>query len=76
MPPYQALSDIFRYTTEKLRSITAKYATSNETTKLHPAPSSKEATKSSGKEAPFDVTIHNAKDEAKGSQKRHKQHSQ
>jgi hypothetical protein len=71
--PYQAPSDIFRYTTEELCIITAKCATSNKTAELWPAPSSRVATLSSSKEAPFDVTIHNAKEGTKGSQKRHKQ---
>jgi hypothetical protein len=71
-PPFQALSDILRYTTEELRSAAAQYTTSNEMAKLRPAPSSRVATPSYGKEAAFDITIH----DAKGGNKRHKQHPQ
>jgi hypothetical protein len=75
-PPYQAPSDIFRYTTEELRSIAAQYATGNETMKLCPTPSSREATSSSSKEASFDVTVHDAKEGTKGGKKRCKQRPQ
>jgi hypothetical protein len=68
------MSNIFRYTTNELCSVTTQYATGNETTELCPAPSSREATLSSGKEVTFDVTVHDAKEGAKCSKKRHKQH--
>jgi hypothetical protein len=49
-PPFQALNDIFRYTTEELCSVAAQYATSNEAAELHPAPGSREVTPNNSKE--------------------------
>jgi hypothetical protein len=56
-----------------LRNVTAHYATNNEAVKLLPTPGSGEATPRSGREAPFDVAIHDAKEGVKGGKKRHKQ---
>jgi hypothetical protein len=59
-----------------LRGVTIQYTASDKTIKLCPAPSSKEATPSSGKEASFNATVHEAKVGAKGGKKRCKQHPQ
>jgi hypothetical protein len=62
-------SDIFRYTTEELRSVAVQYATSNVAAKLCLSLGSKEVTPSKGKEASPDVVIHSAE----GGKKRCKQ---
>jgi hypothetical protein len=59
-----------------MHDVIALYATGNETTELRPAPSSREATLSSGKEKSFNVTAHNAKEGTKGGKKRRKQRPQ
>jgi hypothetical protein len=61
--PFHAPIDIFRNTTEELRSIAAQYAASNEASQLRPAPSN-------GRDAPFDVAIQDTGEGAKGSRKR------
>jgi hypothetical protein len=71
-PPFQAPRDIFRYTTMELRSVITQYTPGNEMTELHPAPCSREANLSSGKEVSFDITVH----DANSGKKRHKQHPQ
>jgi hypothetical protein len=68
--------DIFRYTTDELRSVANPYATNNEAVTLLPTQGSKEVTLSSSKEAPSGVAIHSTKDGIKGGKKRHKQHPQ
>jgi hypothetical protein len=75
-PSFHALNDIFRYTTEELRSITTQYAIGNEATKLCPGLGSWAVTPRSDKEAPSDVAIHDTKKDAKGGKKRRKQRPQ
>jgi hypothetical protein len=47
-PPFRTSTNVFKYTTEELRSATTWYATGNEVSKLCPALGSKEATPISG----------------------------
>jgi hypothetical protein len=68
--------DVFRYTIEEPRSIANPYATNNKAVVLHPAQGSREATPSNSNEALSDVTVHSAKDGAKGGKKRCMQHPQ
>jgi hypothetical protein len=68
-PPFQAPNNIFRYTTEELRSVAAHYATINKVATLRSTPSR-------GKEVLSDIAIHDAEEVAKGGKKRHKQHPQ
>jgi hypothetical protein len=70
------LSDIFRYTTEKLCNIVVQYTTSKETTKLLPTLGSREVTLGSSNETPSIVAIRDAKRGTNGSRKRRKQCSQ
>jgi hypothetical protein len=74
MPPFQAPNNIFRYTTEEPHGVTAQHATSDEAAKLCPAPCSRKATPSSGKEASSDIAIQDIEVGTKGDKKRHKQY--
>jgi hypothetical protein len=60
-------NDAFRYIIEEPGSVTTQYATHNEVAEHCPTQGSREVTPSSGKEAPSDIAIHNAKE---GSKKR------
>jgi hypothetical protein len=64
---------LFHYDPKDLHSITTPYAASDAMAKLLPAPSNKEATPSSYKEAPSDIAVQDAKEGAKGGKKRCKQ---
>jgi hypothetical protein len=75
--PFQEPSNIFRYSTMELCSFATLYATGNEAAELCHALGRREATPSSSKESSSNViVVHDAKNGAKGSKKRHKQRPQ
>jgi hypothetical protein len=69
-------NDIFRYTTDELRSIATWYVTNSEVTKFCLPTGSREPTSSSGKEAPSVVIIHNVRLGTKDGKRRRKQRPQ
>jgi hypothetical protein len=62
--------DILRYPTEELCNVATQYTTSSEAAKFHLALGIKEATLSSGREAPLDVAIQSAREGVEGSKRR------
>jgi hypothetical protein len=75
-PSFQASNDVFRYTTEELRSIAVQYTTGKEVVELLPIPGSREAILGIDKVAPSDDAVQDAKKGAKSGNKRHKQRPQ
>jgi hypothetical protein len=69
-------SDIFGYTTDELRGVATQYATISKVTEFCLLPKSREATSSSSKEVPSDVTIDRAREGTKGGKRRRKQRPQ
>jgi hypothetical protein len=74
--PFQAPSNICRYTTVDLHIVATQYAGGNGTTKLRSAARNREVTPNNGMEASFDATIYDAKEDTMDGKKRRKQHPQ
>jgi hypothetical protein len=69
-PPFRAPNDIFRYTTKKLFSIAAQYTTSKQAAEPLPALSSREMTPGNSKMMSSNITIQDAKKDARGGKNR------
>jgi hypothetical protein len=73
-PPFRAPNDVFRYTTKKLFSIAAQYTTSKQAAEPLPALSNREMTPGNSKMMSSNITIQDAKKDARGGKNRWKRH--